>query len=46
MADYQAWLARYGQDYATDVERRQAFADYQRNAQELAAIFGGLARGR
>lgn len=38
--DRTRWTARYGADYQTDVERRQAFAEYLRARTEMAAIFG------
>jgi hypothetical protein len=36
---WQAWLDRYGDDYATDGERRAAYRDFNTNLAELTAVF-------
>ena len=35
-----AWLERYGDDYATDTERRAAYRDYQTTLATMQAVFG------
>lgn len=37
---WHAWLARYGDDYATDPQRRAAYRDALTNLAELKAVFG------
>lgn len=34
-----AWLDRYGDDYATDDERRAAYQDFTTNLAEIHAVF-------
>ena len=34
-----AWLDRYGDDYATDDERRAAYQDFTTNLAEMQAVF-------
>ena len=34
-----AWLDRYGDDYATDDERRAAYRDFQTNLATMQAVF-------
>jgi len=34
-----AWLDRYGDDYATDDERRAAYQDFQANLTEMDGVF-------
>ncbi|MBS4730526.1 hypothetical protein MSM1_20105 [Mycobacterium sp. SM1] len=34
-----AWLARYGDDYATDEERRAAYRDFKANLAALGEVF-------
>lgn len=36
---WQAWLERYGDDYASDEERRAAYRDFHANLAELRAVF-------
>ncbi len=36
---WQAWLERYGGDYATDEERRSAYRDFKANLAEIRAVF-------
>jgi len=36
---WQAWLERYGDDYATDEERRTAYRDFHANLAEIQAVF-------
>ncbi|GCB01882.1 hypothetical protein [Mycolicibacterium sp. NCC-Tsukiji] len=36
---WQAWLERYGDDYATDEERRAAYRDFHANLAEMRAVF-------
>lgn len=36
---WQAWLDRYGDDYATDDERRAAYHDAQTTLATLTAVF-------
>lgn len=36
---WQAWLERYGADYATDEERRAAYRDFHANLAETRAVF-------
>lgn len=36
---WQAWLDRYGDDYATDEERRAAYRDFQANLAEVQRVF-------
>ncbi len=36
---WQAWLDRYGDDYATDEERRAAYRDFNTNLAEIRAVF-------
>ncbi|BBY14397.1 hypothetical protein MMARJ_51370 (plasmid) [Mycobacterium marseillense] len=38
----QAWLDRYGDDYATDEERRAAYRDFKANLAELTAVFSAV----
>lgn len=35
-----AWLDRYGDDYATDAERRAAYQDFKTNLAALQTAFG------
>ncbi|MDV3249401.1 hypothetical protein [Mycobacterium avium] len=35
-----AWLDRYGDDYATDAERRTAYQDFMTNLATLQTTFG------
>lgn len=37
---WQAWLDRYGDDYATDEERRAAYRDFRANLAEMREVFG------
>ena len=34
-----AWLERYGDDYATDTERRAAYRDFRTNLATMQAVF-------
>ena len=34
-----AWLDRYGDDYATDDERRAAYQDFKTNLTQMQAVF-------
>lgn len=34
-----AWLDRYGDDYATDDERRAAYQDFQANLATMQTVF-------
>ncbi|HWF71627.1 MAG TPA: hypothetical protein VG187_19075 [Mycobacterium sp.] len=36
---WQAWLHRYGDDYATDKERRAAYRDFKTNLASLKEVF-------
>lgn len=36
---WQAWLDRYGRDYATDADRRDAYRDFQANLSEIRSVF-------
>ncbi|UUO02388.1 hypothetical protein M4D79_02435 [Mycolicibacterium novocastrense] len=36
---WRAWLERYGDDYATEEERRAAYRDFQANLAEIRAVF-------
>jgi hypothetical protein len=36
---WQAWLDRYGADYATDEERRAAYRDFKANLARLTELF-------
>lgn len=36
---WQAWLDRYGDDYATDEERRAAYRDFKANLASLTQAF-------
>ena len=36
---WQAWLDRYGDDYATHEERRAAYRDFQANLAALTNVF-------
>ncbi|WP_176470911.1 hypothetical protein [Mycobacterium avium] len=36
---WRAWLDRYGDDYATDEERRAAYRDFKANLAELTDVF-------
>lgn len=36
---WQAWLHRYGDDYATDEERRAAYRDFKANLATLTDVF-------
>lgn len=36
---WHAWLDRYGQDYATDEERRAAYRDFKTNLATLTEVF-------
>ena len=36
---WRAWLDRYGDDYATDDERRAAYQDFQTNLATMQAVF-------
>lgn len=35
-----AWQERYGDDYATDTERRAAYRDFQTNLATMQSVFG------
>jgi len=35
-----AWLEQYGDDYATDTERRAAYRDFQTNLATMQSVFG------
>lgn len=37
---WQAWLDRYGEDYATDEQRRAAYRDFTANLAEMREVFG------
>ncbi|MBS4730532.1 hypothetical protein MSM1_20135 [Mycobacterium sp. SM1] len=36
---WQAWLDRYGDDYATDGERKAAYRDFKANLAALGEVF-------
>lgn len=36
---WEAWLQRYGADYATDEERRAAYRDFKANLARLTDLF-------
>jgi hypothetical protein len=36
---WRAWLHRYGDDYATDEERRAAYRDFKANLAALTDVF-------
>jgi hypothetical protein len=36
---WRAWLDRYGDDYATDEERRAAYRDFKANLARLTEMF-------
>lgn len=36
---WQAWLDRYGDNYATDEERRAAYRDFKTNLAEITDVF-------
>lgn len=36
---WQAWLDRYGDDYATDDQRRAAYRDFKANLARLTEMF-------
>ena len=38
-AHWQAWLERYGDDYATDEERRSAYRDFKANLARYTEMF-------